>query len=87
MSATIERAAMAVYEKMRLNDPEGRKYPWVTNGNSHKQREAREYVRAVLEAIRNPNDAVILEVCAWGVCAGNVESAWNAGIDAILKGE
>lgn len=41
--------------------------------------------RAAVAALRDPGDAVLTEVGAWGVCAGNIAAAWNAGIDAILK--
>lgn len=85
MNATFERIASAIYEKMRAHDSEGQKYPWVPGGNSHKQKEAREYARAALGAMHDPGDAVLTEVCAYGVCAGDVPAAWNAGIDEILK--
>ena len=94
MNETFERLAFVVYEKMRAKDPEGEKYPWVPNGNSHKQNEAREYVRAVLEALREPTAPMKYAVCEAEEDSGLVFAAgehigwldaWRVAIDAALK--
>lgn len=43
-----EAAAQEIYGIMAASDPEGRKYPWVSRGNSDKQNEARKYADAAL---------------------------------------
>lgn len=43
-----EAVAIAIYDDMRMRDPEGRNRPWVPGGNSLKQVEARQRARAAL---------------------------------------
>jgi hypothetical protein len=47
----IEKVAEAIYNAMRKEDPEGRRYSWVPRGNSQKQDLARVLARAALRAI------------------------------------
>jgi hypothetical protein len=41
--------------------------------------------RAAINAMRNPPEAVIRELGAWGVCAGDTNAAWERALDVALE--
>jgi hypothetical protein len=46
-----------------------------------------QQARAAINAMRNPPEAVIRELGAWGVCAGNTNAAWERALDVALNEE
>ena len=80
MNQTIENVARALWALETETD-----CPNWDRLAQFKKDETYDKARAAIAAMRDPGDAVLSEVGAWGVCAGNLPDAWNAGIDAILK--
>ena len=50
----VEMLAVKIYESMRANDPDGKRYPWVICGNSLKQGQARDVASDILSALTFP---------------------------------
>lgn len=89
----IERLARAVYERMPFDDgPDPAAKPdWVPNGNSLKQDEARMYVRAVLQAMREPSTQAMAagrngtNAPEESLAAAEFHAGWQAAIDHMLS--
>lgn len=85
----IERVAMIFYNLIP-HDGAGERPEWVAGGNSFKQDEARQYARAVIKAMREPTEAMIVDVEKRVEAAESlngtffVDEIWKAMIDFIL---
>lgn len=91
MTAMLERAAMAACDYISSNDPEFMAWEKLSDEN---KREYEGLVRAVLMAVREPDDAVVVvgELAAWDApnsmpSIRAMSRGFTAMIDAVLAGD